>query len=52
MGKCRRILQRCAMRMRQAGSDVGMSTAEYALGTVAAVALATVLCEAVELVSS
>jgi hypothetical protein len=42
MGKCRTLFQRMAMRVQRAGSDAGMSTAEYAVGTVAAVALTTV----------
>lgn len=36
------LLKRLVKRIRAAASDVGMTTAEYAVGTVAAVALATV----------
>nr|WP_246213836.1 DUF4244 domain-containing protein [Kitasatospora viridis] len=42
---CRRILEAVRRRRRRAGMapDAGMSTAEYAIGTVAACAFAAVL---------
>ncbi|MCW2541608.1 MAG: rane protein [Frankiales bacterium] len=39
----RRVMRRLAGRLRRAGADAGMTTAEYAVGTVAAVAFAAVL---------
>jgi hypothetical protein len=38
-----RVAARLAGRLRRAGADAGMTTAEYAVGTVAAVAFAAVL---------
>lgn len=43
----RRIAQR-AKGIRATGNDLGMTTAEYAVGTVAAVAFATVLFKVVQ----
>ncbi len=42
MNLFKRIAQR-AREIRSAGNDLGMSTAEYAVGTIAAVAFAAVL---------
>jgi uncharacterized protein DUF4244 len=39
----REALRRVAARIRSKGRDTGMSTAEYAVGTLAAVAFAGVL---------
>jgi hypothetical protein len=36
-------LRRASLRLRRIGEDAGMTTAEYAVGTVAAVAFAAVL---------
>ena len=46
MNRFRNLLSAAARRMRrgaEAGIDAGMTTAEYAVGTIAAVAFATVL---------
>lgn len=48
MDRVRRALRRIASRVRRAGSAAGMSTAEYAVGTVAAVAFAAVLFKVVQ----
>jgi hypothetical protein len=40
--------RRLASRIRKRGEDAGMSTAEYAVGTVAAVAFAAVLFKVVQ----
>jgi hypothetical protein len=42
MGRFRSAVDRISQRMQQLGSDAGMSTAEYAIGTIAAVSLAAV----------
>jgi Protein of unknown function (DUF4244) len=38
-----RMIRRLAQRINRLGGEAGMSTAEYAVGTVAAVAFAAVL---------
>jgi hypothetical protein len=43
MARMRRLIQRAGKRINAYGNEVGMSTAEYAVGTVAAVAFAAVL---------
>jgi hypothetical protein len=43
MASLRRLVQRSANRLRLLSADAGMSTAEYAVGTIAAVAFAAVL---------
>jgi hypothetical protein len=42
MGRFRSAIGRISQRMQRFGSDAGMSTAEYAVGTIAAVSLATI----------
>ena len=41
MARFRRVIRRIGERMTLLADEAGMSTAEYAVGTVAAVALAT-----------
>ncbi len=43
MGSVGRVVGRLGRRVRRLGRDAGMTTAEYAVGTVAAVAFAAVL---------
>lgn len=43
MSRLANVLSRSTARLRRMGNDAGMSTAEYAVGTVAAVAFAAVL---------
>jgi hypothetical protein len=43
MASFRRLVQQAIRRLSLLGSEAGMSTAEYAVGTVAAVAFAAVL---------
>jgi hypothetical protein len=43
MASLRRVVRRLARRLKLLGDEAGMSTAEYAVGTVAAVAFAAVL---------
>ncbi|MDQ1719328.1 MAG: hypothetical protein QOE89_3281 [Pseudonocardiales bacterium] len=43
MARFRRFVKRTSTRLTVLGNDTGMSTAEYAVGTVAAVAFAAVL---------
>ncbi|MDQ1751085.1 MAG: hypothetical protein QOE71_2141 [Pseudonocardiales bacterium] len=43
MASLRRVVRRLASRLKLLGKEAGMSTAEYAVGTVAAVAFAAVL---------
>jgi hypothetical protein len=43
MGACGRAYRRVLTRLRQPGLEAGMSTAEYAVGTIAAVSFAAVL---------
>ncbi len=44
----RRVVHGLVRRVRRNGADAGMSTAEYAVGTVAAVAFAAVLFRVVQ----
>jgi len=39
----RRLVQQAGRRLRLLGNEAGMSTAEYAVGTIAAVSFAAVL---------
>jgi uncharacterized protein DUF4244 len=43
MASLRRVVGRLASRLKLLGTEAGMTTAEYAVGTVAAVAFAAVL---------
>jgi hypothetical protein len=43
MASLRRVVRRLARRLKLLGNEAGMSTAEYAVGTIAAVAFAAVL---------
>jgi hypothetical protein len=43
MARFRRMVRRAGGKLRLRGNDAGMSTAEYAVGTIAAVAFAAVL---------
>jgi hypothetical protein len=43
VARFRRFVKRTSTRLTVLGNDTGMSTAEYAVGTVAAVAFAAVL---------
>jgi len=43
MARIRRLIQRAGKRINVYGNEAGMSTAEYAVGTVAAAAFAVVL---------
>lgn len=43
MVRFRRLVQQAGRRLRLLGNEAGMSTAEYAVGTIAAVSFAAVL---------
>lgn len=48
MPSLRRVIRRLRRRLQLLGTDAGMSTAEYAVGTVAAVSFAAVLFKVVQ----